>query len=49
MKMNQFIEHLRINKNVEKSEGMENYMRNQFEFLGLQAVERRKLSSVFQK
>ena len=49
MKINQFIEHLRINKNVEKSEGMENYMRNQFEFLGLQAVERRKLSSVFQK
>ena len=49
MKINQFIEHLRMNRNFDKIEGMENYMRNQFEFLGLQAVERRKLSSAFQK
>lgn len=49
MQINEFIEHLRKNKNPGKIEGMENYMRNKFTFLGLQAVERRKLSSDFQK
>lgn len=49
MQTNEFIEHLRKNKNPDKIEGMENYMRNKFTFLGLQAVERRKLSNAFQK
>lgn len=49
MQINEFIEHLRKNKNPGKIEGMENYMRNKFKFLGLQAVERRKLSNAFQK
>ena len=44
MQVEEFIEYLRANKNPDKIEGMENYMRNKFKFLGLQAAERRKLS-----
>lgn len=47
LKTNEFIEMLRQNKNPEKIEGMENYMRNKFRFLGLQAVERRNLARPF--
>jgi len=44
MQVEEFIKHLRANKNPDKIEGMENYMRNKFKFLGLQAAERQKLS-----
>lgn len=47
MQIEEFIEHLKANKNPGKIEGMENYMRNKFKFLGLQAAERRKLSRGF--
>lgn len=47
MKTMDFIERLRANKNPEKTEAMEQYMRNQFKFLGLQATERRKLAQPF--
>lgn len=47
MQLEEFIKHLRANKNPDKIEGMENYMRNKFKFLGLQAAERRKLSREF--
>ena len=47
MQIEEFIEYLRANKNPDKIEGMENYMRNKFKFLGLQAAERRKLSREF--
>lgn len=49
MKTKEFILFLRENKNPEKITGMENYMRNQFKFLGLQATERRQLAKDFLK
>jgi len=49
MQIDEFIGFLKANKNPEKIEGMENYMRNQFEFLGLQAMERRSLSKDYLK
>ena len=36
MQINEFIQWLRTQKNPEKIEGMEKYMRSQFKFLGLQ-------------
>ena len=47
MQINEFIQWLRTQKNPEKIEGMEKYMRNQFKFLGLQANERRQLAQPF--
>lgn len=44
MKTEKFIKWLRTHKNPEKIPAMENYMRNQFKFLGLQATERRQLT-----
>lgn len=44
MKTENFIKWLRTHKNPEKISAMENYMRNQFKFLGLQATERRQLT-----
>lgn len=49
METNEFIKWLRTQKNPAKIEGMENYMRNQFTFLGLQATERRELAAPFLK
>ena len=49
MQTDEFIKFLKANKNPEKIEGMENYMRNQFKFLGLQATERRNLSKDYLK
>ena len=49
MDTNEFINYLRTQKNPEKIAGMENYMRNQFKFLGLQAASRRKLASGYLK
>lgn len=49
MNTNAFIQDLRRNENPEKIEQMEKYMRNQFQFLGLQAVERRALAQEFLK
>lgn len=37
MQISEFIQWLRTQKNPEKIEGMEKYMRSQFKFLGLQA------------
>lgn len=47
MKTEEFIKIFRENKNLEKSQPMAQYMRNQFSFLGLQASERRKLARAF--
>lgn len=47
MQINEFIQWLRTQKNPEKIEGMEKYMRSQFKFLGLQANERRQLARPF--
>ncbi len=47
MKTEEFISYLRTQKNPEKAPGMENYMRNRFNFLGLQAAERRKLAKPY--
>lgn len=47
MKTAEFIALFRANKNPEKQKQMEQYMRNQFEFLGLQATERRVLAKDF--
>lgn len=47
MQTKEFIEWLKTQKNPEKIEGMEKYMRNQFKFLGLQAAERRQLAQPF--
>lgn len=47
MKTEEFVEWLRTHKNSEKIPAMENYMRNQFKFLGLQATERRQLTKEF--
>lgn len=49
MKTEEFIQHFRENKNSEKQQQMEQYMRNQFAFLGIQAVERRALAKDFLK
>lgn len=43
----EFIAMLWQHKNPAKITAMENYMRNQFQFLGLQAVERRQLAKEF--
>lgn len=42
-----FVNDLRQHQNFDKKEGMEAYMRHQFSFLGIQSVERRKLSHDF--
>ena len=47
MQISEFIQWLRTQKNPEKIEGMEKYMRSQFKFLGLQANERRQLARPF--
>lgn len=47
MKTTEFIALFRENKNPEKQKQMEQYMRNQFTFLGLQASERRALAKKF--
>ncbi len=47
MQTEEFIQWLRTQKNPEKIEGMEKYMRNNFQFLGLQASERRKFTRPF--
>src|SRR5690625_3573873 len=49
MKTEEIIALLRKNKNPEKIEAMKNYMRNQFQFLGIQAVQRRQLAKDFLK
>lgn len=49
MNTKDFIETIRRNENPEKIEQMEKYMRNQFQFLGLQAKERRALAKDFLK
>lgn len=49
MKTTEFIEHLRAHQNPEKQKPMEQYMKNQFSFIGLQATERRALSKEFIK
>lgn len=43
------IENILLNKNIEKSFDMSNYMRNKFEFLGIQSVERRMLTKEYFK
>lgn len=49
MKTTDFIGQLRAHKNPNKSKAMEQYMRNQFPFLGLQATKRRQLAQPFLK
>jgi 3-methyladenine DNA glycosylase AlkD len=49
MKTKELIVKLRQHKNPEKIKPMENYMQNQFQFLGLQAKERRELAKEFLK
>lgn len=49
METTEFIIYLREHKNPNKADGMENYMRNQFSFLGIQSVERRNLSNDYLK
>lgn len=49
MNNEEFITMVREHKNPEKIAAMENYMRNQLQFLGLQAVERRQLAKEFLK
>lgn len=43
------IDELKIHRDVLQAEQMERYMRNQFDFLGIQSVKRRKLSMPFLK
>lgn len=43
------VEELIINKDKERSLAMSNYMRNKFKFLGIQAVERRKITRPYFK
>lgn len=47
MKTTEFIQLFRANRHSEKQKQMEQYMRNQFEFIGLQATERRALAKDF--
>lgn len=47
MKTEEFIQVLHENKNPENIEPMENYMRNQFPFLGIKSVQRRQLAQPF--
>lgn len=47
MRVETFIQTLHQHKNLEKIEGMENYMRNKFSFLGIQSVQRRELAREF--
>lgn len=49
LKTDELIVLFRANQNFEKQQQMEQYMRNQFEFLGLQAAERRTLANEFLK